>query len=310
MGRQDGNYSVPVLTEPKGGPVPKWRGAGRDVQLELDVAAATGEPPSAGGAARGDGPQGPVVGPARSSGSAPARHEPSTDDGSQAEWSAAVAAMLAAWPALAAPLVDELAAAAEAAVSSGDVAALGTLAASAVTVDALTAALSEAMTSAAAGSAAAVVASAAAQGVTVAQPEPATDRLDQIAAVTAALLASGYASAAARRAMLVPAGTVAGVVRTALTEMSGAEKGMVADHIGAALSTAQGLGRTAVYAASPPRLLVADESQEPGSRCEACSRVDGTEYRTLADAEADYPAGIYRACAGGSRCRGFLRAVW
>lgn len=302
--------NAPKTPEPL--PTPKRRSKPQaDGQLELDVAAST-RPPAV-GVARGGRPPGRVSAEAAAEGSARLRrHEPADDDGSQAAWAAAVAGMLAAWPALAAPLVDDLATQAEAVVASGDVAGLGTLAASAATVDALAATLTMAMTGLAATAGQQVVASAAAQGVTVDQPEQDQTPIAGLAAATAAWIASGYATAAARRAVLAPAGQVATVVRTALTDMSTAEKGMVADHIGAALSTAQGQGRLAVLAANPARAYEGVEDAEPaGSRCEPCQQAAGRRYDTLAEALRDRPnAGQLAACAGGSRCRGYLRAVW
>lgn len=283
-----------------------------DGQLELDVAASTSPP--AVGVARRDRPSGRVAVGASAEGSArPRRHEAAAgddDDGSQAAWTAAVAGLLATWPALAAPLVDELVVQAEAAVASGDVAGLGTLAASAATVDALAATLTVAMTTLADTAAQQVVASAAAQGVTVNQPEPDQTPIAGLAAATAAWIASGYATAAARRAVLAPAGQVAAAVRTALTDMSTAERGMVADHVGAALSTAQGQGRLAVLAANPARGYRADESNDKAA-CVACRTANGRTYPTLAAALVDYPNGVQNArCEGGARCRGHLEPIW
>lgn len=44
--------------------------------------------------------------------------------------------------------------------------------------------------------------------------------------------------------------------------------------------------------------------------CGPCSLVDGVEYRTHAEALEDYPAGLYRGCQGGARCRGTIVIVW
>lgn len=228
----------------------------------------------------------------------------------QRSYEAALAALLAQWPPLATALVDDLTGQAEAAVATGAVAALGALAASTVALDGLAAAILSAMTALAADAAAQVVADAAAQGVVMDQPTPDQGRLAEIAAVTAALLASGYAAVAARRAMQAPAGTVASLVRTALADMSQAAKGLVADHLGPALSAAQHQGRTAVFAAAPPRRLVADESNDDGNRCGPCREVNGRTYRTLDEALADYPIAGFRACEGFARCRGHLRAEW
>jgi hypothetical protein len=225
----------------------------------------------------------------------------------QRDYDAALAALLAAWPVLSAPLVADLAAQAAAAGTAG----LASLAASVDSVNSLTVAIADAMARLAAQAADQVAASARAQGVDI-PPVPVDEgRLAEVAAVTAALLASRYATAAADRALSVPVAGVATAVSTALSDLSTATRGMVADRLGAALSTAQGAGRAAVMAASPPRMLVADESNDSGSRCEACTQVAGRTYPTLAAAVEDYPTlSGYSRCAGGSRCYGFIRAVW
>lgn len=227
----------------------------------------------------------------------------------QAEWLAAVAAALTAWPVLAEPLVAELADAADDAVTSGDVAALAGLAASAAVVDTVAVDLAAQMAALASSAAGQVVAEAAAQGVTIEPVAPDGDRIGQVAAVTAALIGSAYAAAAARRALQAPADVAAAVTET-LADMSTAERGTVADHIRVALSMAQGQGRLVVLAANPPTLLRASEVNDK-SQCLPCKGVDGTEYSTLTAALADYPNGMqFRACEGQSKCRGMLLPIW
>jgi hypothetical protein len=233
----------------------------------------------------------------------------STDDEAervQAQYEAALAALLATWPTLAGPLVDDL----TAQVDGADVGALAGLAASAVVVDGITAALLDAMVALAVAAGGLVAATAAANGVTVEQPPPDEGRLAEIAAVTAAVVASAYASAAARRAMLAPAGAAASVVRAALTEMSAATRGLVADNLGAALSIAQGQGRLAVLASAPAIEFVGVETND-SNRCGPCTAAHMRRYPTLADALRERPAGgQLAACEGGPRCRGFLTAIW
>lgn len=229
----------------------------------------------------------------------------------QDDYEAALAAALAAWPALAAPMTADLADQAEEHVTAGSVAALATLSVGAAAVDAVAVALAAWMLTLAGSSARRVVAEAAAQGVAVDEAQPDEDHIGQVAAVAAALLAGAYAAAATRRAMQAPT-DVAAAVTEVLDGMSTAERGTVAAELGAALSTAQNAGRTAVFAAASPATLVADESNDSGSRCEACTQVNGRTYGSLAEAQADYPslAAGYAHCAGGSRCRGTLRGVW
>ncbi len=223
----------------------------------------------------------------------------------QHDYEAALAALLAAWPALAAPLVADLSAQAAAAGVGG----LASLAASGDTVDAITVAISDAMTRLARQAADRVAATAAANGVDVPPAEPDEDRLSEVAAVTAALIAAAYASAAVRRALHTPADSVAALVVQVLSEMSEATRGMVADNLGAALSTAQGQGRLAVLEARPPRLLRASERLDR-SACDECRAVDGRTYASLAEAARDYGPGGMLRCAGRDRCRGLLLPVY
>lgn len=226
----------------------------------------------------------------------------------QRDYEAALAALLAAWPALAAPLIAGLAAQAAAAGVGG----LASLAASADMVDALTVDLTAVMGNVAAAAAAQLAASARAQGVDIDPPPVDDGHLAEVAAVTAALLATRYATAAAERALTAPADGVAEAVQVALQGLTDAQGGMVADRLGAALSTAQGHGRMAVLASAPAVAYVGVEDAEPsGNRCEPCQAADGKRYETLAAALEDRPNAMQlAACAGGSRCRGYLRPVW
>ncbi len=227
------------------------------------------------------------------------------DDRVGQQHDAALAALLAAWPLLAAPLVEDLAAQA----AAGGLAAL---AASAATVTAIETALTEPLVELANQAAADLGAQAVAAGAATETPEPDESQMAGLAAVTASLIAGAYAAAATRRALLAPAGGVADAVRATLTEMSAATRGVVADHLGTALSMAQGHGRLAVMAAAPAQEYVGVEDGEPASnRCPACTAANGKRYATLAAALEDRPNSIQLAtCAGGARCRGYLAPVW
>lgn len=80
-----------------------------------------------------------------------------------------------------------------------------------------------------------------------------------------------------------------------------------------AISGADGIGRQAVAVNNPqgrqPARVYASEILD-GNTCGPCSLVDGREYSSVGEARVDYPAGIYRACDGGPRCRGTLVFVW
>jgi hypothetical protein len=137
------------------------------------------------------------------------------------------------------------------------------------------------------------------------------DRLRQLARTTARVLGVGLVQSAVRQAMrLWGSGTpmqVAGQVDEHLAGLSGAA---VEEQIGAAMSAAQNAGRVAVLQVAPVARYVATEILEPGRTCAPCREVDGTEYTTLAAAQAAYPMGGYTGCLGGSRCRGTLVTVW
>jgi hypothetical protein len=76
-----------------------------------------------------------------------------------------------------------------------------------------------------------------------------------------------------------------------------------------AVNTAHGQGRYDTIAPLQPTEIYASELLD-GETCDACEKVDGKEYETLADALTEYETGGYGACKGGSRCRGTLVTVY
>jgi hypothetical protein len=76
------------------------------------------------------------------------------------------------------------------------------------------------------------------------------------------------------------------------------------DHLGGAMTAAQNEGRRAVLSGHGG-VWEASEILD-GSTCPPCLGVDGTTYDTYEAAVNDYPAGGYKNCLGGSRCRGTL----
>lgn len=262
-GRQDGGYRVPVLAEPRGGPIPKPR--------EVAAAAESGR----------------------------------DDDPQQQAWAAAVAAFLASWPALSAPLVAALVGQVE--FGPG---VWATLTVPQPLLDDIAAALEQAMADAALDAAVAEAGAAQAQGVAVDPPTPDERRLAGVAGVTAALIGVAYIAAATRRALQVGPEAAAGAVREVLDAMGTATSGVVADHVGVAIGAAQNAGRRAVFEAHPPARLVADESHDDPARCGPCHDINGHVYDTVDAALADYPTSGYARCLGRGRCRGRLRAEW
>ena len=136
------------------------------------------------------------------------------------------------------------------------------------------------------------------------------DRVRQVARTTARLLGAGLVSSGVRAAMrLFGSGSpaqVAGQVDDHLAALSDAS---VREAVGGAMSAAQNEGRMAVLAVAPPGTYVSTEALDKNS-CKPCRDVDGTRYGSLAEARAAYPTGGYTDCQGGSRCRGFIVAVW
>lgn len=232
----------------------------------------------------------------------------------QQQWEAAKQRLLRRWPKLAGPLVAELADQAEAAVDAGDLALLGELQASARVIAAVAVPLRKSGSDLAAEAAAGVVAEAAAQDVDITAPDaPGRDRVHQHADAVARIIASGYASGAARAALQlsgVGPQEVRGEVERHLTELGESANGMVGTEIGGLLSAAQHAGRLAVLEENPADEYVAREVSDGPNRCQPCGEVNGRHYPTLAAAIKDYPTAGYRGCLGRNRCRGGLHPIW
>jgi hypothetical protein len=154
-----------------------------------------------------------------------------------------------------------------------------------------------------------VVAEASQQGVDIDVPaKPGEDRLRQTADAVASVIASGYASGAARSALQLAGASpqdVRDAVEAHLTELGTSTNGLVGDNIGALLSAAQHAGRLAVLEEHPASSYRAVETLDSGT-CQACKDADGTRFPTLAAALTVYPAAGNAACAGGLKCRGYI----
>lgn len=166
------------------------------------------------------------------------------------------------------------------------------------------------------------VAEAIAQGVT-GLPAPAlspfaSTQIDQAAWRLAATPHLELLRALELEALRLPTPAAAGAVESLVDALLGVGRGLspnVLELYGReAAQSADGLGRqaaveTGAAAGRRPARIYASELLD-GRQCIPCGDVDGREYATLADARADYPTGIYRACEGGLRCRGTLVFVW
>lgn len=231
----------------------------------------------------------------------------------QAQWEQAKANLLAQWPATARPMVDELATQAEAAVEADDLGALGTLAVSAGVIAAVSLLLTGVGTALAVEAAAGVVAEAAAQSVDIAAPGgPGAVRVRQTADAVAQIIASGYASGAARAALQLAGANPADVrvaVEKHLTDLGLSQNGLVGENIGMLLSAAQNAGRLAVLEKLPATGWQSVEVNDK-ARCRACSDISGTIFGTLNEAVTAYPLAGYSRCAGMTRCRGFVRPIF
>jgi hypothetical protein len=231
----------------------------------------------------------------------------------QQQWQQARTDLLQQWSATAQPMVDELAAQAQRAADHGDLGALGTLAVSAGVLAAVALVLNRKGTRLAKQAAAGVVTEAAAQRVTITAPGNAgADRVRQTADAIAGIIASGYASGAARAA-LQHAGADPAAVRAAveshLTDLSVTDRGFVADNISALLSASQNAGRLSVLQKAKGARFQAREVNDT-AECDPCRGVDGTVFESLADAVKAYPVAGFGDCKGGLRCRGGIFPIW
>lgn len=237
----------------------------------------------------------------------PVERRSGTDFGEvAAQWSGALADLLDAWPEeVTAPQADLLAAqVAETVADEPD--ALGSITATA----AGTALLLAAMTTVAQAAIAEQVAAAQAQNVTVPPPEPDTAALEVLALAVTGTMAAATAAAAGRfAAQLLGSGTPAEIAAQVKTHLTGLGDRFLRDQLGGALSAAQAAGRLQVLQVAPTGRYYASELADADS-CELCAAVDGTEFETLAEAEAAYGSGKFVGCLGGPRCRGQLVTVW
>ncbi len=168
-----------------------------------------------------------------------------------------------------------------------------------------------------------VVEEALAAGVDLATPDvtDATNLVGLAATATAILLATSLGQSAASKALSMwGADPDREAVAAAVGDHLNGLAGQTADYELAGLATQaqnegrfvalEGVDNATFYAYEPGVVGVSDEGLKLGDGiiCESCIRVDGTEYASMADARLDYPAGYYRDCEGGKRCRGTVRA--
>lgn len=81
------------------------------------------------------------------------------------------------------------------------------------------------------------------------------------------------------------------------------------EEFGGAVTQAQNDGRRSVLNQEEPSSIHASELLDKNT-CSPCAQIDATEYKTMREAEADYPTGGYIECEGGGKCRGTLVGVY
>jgi hypothetical protein len=223
-------------------------------------------------------------------------------------WANSVAQLVADWQSIRAAQIAELAT--QIAEANGDLANVAQIQAAAAGGDLIAARL----TAMAHTGALEAVAEAAAQGVPGAVPPDLATLEAELAARGAALeqlLANSLSQAAAGKAVQITGGslTASDVAAQVTDYLAGLSDTYLADTFGGAMSAAQNAGRMAAMDENNATLFYASELLDVNT-CDPCAEIDGTEYATAADAAVDYPAGGYRDCDGGPRCRGLVVAVY
>lgn len=159
-------------------------------------------------------------------------------------------------------------------------------------------------------------------GASMAARAPAMKPLQMAEADTAALeatvreraeaasltLAAGLSTSASKKAAAVSAlepEAAAGLVREHLEGLSDAA---LNEQLGGAAHQAYASGRRSYFRVSEPKTLYASALLDTNV-CQPCQSWDGTEFATLAEAEAQFPIGGNVDCAGGLRCRCILVGV-
>jgi hypothetical protein len=233
----------------------------------------------------------------------------------QAEWQAALDALLAAWAPVRAAQVTALEDQVTAVVAGGKIDRLAGLTADPAAGEDV---IREAMGALAETAAQRMIREAYRQAVDIpaAGVKVNDARLARVAAGRASLASSGLAQQAGTKAMQVTASAADDAKRAGEQVgiwLAGLSQAQLRDQLGAALSTAQNAGRTAVLRAAPASagtaVYVASEILDVNT-CPPCQAIDEHQFGSLAEAEAAYVNGGYYECEGFLRCRGTVAAVW
>lgn len=228
----------------------------------------------------------------------------------QKSWAKALDKLVDDWSDVRDEQLDDLYAQIEAACEAGDTVALSNIMTTIIGDDVIL----EHMSSMAATSISDALSEARKQGVTL----PAVTVDDLLPSLTVrsqavgTLMARSVSDSAVRQGLLRfgvgaldPADVAAGVI----DHLESMTDSYLNDILGGALTQAQNSARRAVMDQHDAVTIYSSELLDQNT-CEECAGVDGTEYAKMGDADKDYPAGGFRDCLGGPRCRGTLVAVY
>lgn len=156
---------------------------------------------------------------------------------------------------------------------------------------------------------------AAAQGVVI---DPRAVRLDdarigQVAQARAGLIGARLAAEAGKKTLSVVAATAGSdAAGEVTTHLAGLSDSPLEDQLLAAMTAAQNMGRIEAAHAGMDLTggtATATEILDQNT-CGPCEQVDGRRFASIDEAEAAYPSGGYRDCAGMLRCRGTIVINW
>lgn len=164
------------------------------------------------------------------------------------------------------------------------------------------------------GGAATAAAEAAAQGVPITEAVPEKVLKPIVAAqaqAVADLHAQSLSLAAGRKATQLTTGRSAAQIASDLgLHLQTFQHTWTQDQLKGAVQMAMNVGRLQVMdRVEAPKMFAASELLDSNT-CDPCYMIDGTEWDSIVDAQAEYGSGGYVDCDGGPRCRGTIVAVY
>lgn len=172
-------------------------------------------------------------------------------------------------------------------------------------------AIGQIMLSVAESAAEGAVGEAEAQGRTVPDLFDTFDLLTARAEAVDTLLTRSISEAASRRATALAGGALApdDIANEVRNYLEGLSDAFLEQQFSGVVAQAQNVGRAAVFEVTQPDAFYASELLDT-STCVNCKEVDGKEYDTMAEAQADYPTGGYKNCLGQGACRGTIVGLY